>query len=68
MANADGLIVEQRDGSIVWYETKEAAVDYLHEHCALGSASRKGGPKLRMRIRTRTAEATAKLMAAGFTL
>lgn len=68
MANADGLVVEQRDGSIVWYETKEAAIDYLFEHCALGSASRKGGLKLRMRIGTRTAEATAKLLAAGFTL
>lgn len=70
MALADYLVIERHNRTELWL-TKAEAIEHLMLHVALTSEShgRSGGkPKLRLMKTPRTAEATAKLLAAGFTL
>ena len=70
MALADYLVIEHHDRTEQWL-TKAEAIEHLMLHVALTSESHKrsgGKRKLRLMKTPRTPSATAKLLAAGFTL
>lgn len=70
MALADWLAIEHKDHTETWMPKAEA-IEYLMARAALTCESTgRSGKKLKLRLmhNPRTAEATAKLMAAGFTL
>lgn len=70
MALADWLAIEHKDHSETWMPKAEG-IEYLMARAALTCESTgRSGKKLKLRLmpNPRTAEATAKLMAAGFTL
>lgn len=70
MALADYLVIERPDRTEQWL-TKAEAIEHLISRVSLTSESmRRSGQKLKLRLNRnpRTAKATAKLLAEGFTL